>query len=58
MTTPDEILKRGIEEVTKILGFGIAEQIFNQLQKKKEVASVKDSGSDTCSGQSTLSHFR
>jgi len=58
MTTPDEILKRGIEEVTKILGVGIAEQIFNQLQKKKEVASVKDSGSDTRSGQSTLSHFR
>jgi helicase len=58
MTSPDEILKRGIEEVTKILGVGIAEQIFNQLQKKKEVASVKDSGSDTRSGQSTLSHFR
>jgi hypothetical protein len=58
MTTPDEILKRGIEEVTKVLGAAIAEQIFNQLQKKKDVASVKDSGSDTRSGQSTLSHFR
>ena len=58
MTTPDEILRRGIEEVTKILGLGVAEQIFNQLQKKKEVISVKDSGSDTRSGQSTLSHFR
>jgi helicase len=57
MTTPDEILKRGIEEVTKILGGGVAEQIFNQLQKKKEVIPVKESGSDTHSGQSTLSHF-
>jgi hypothetical protein len=37
---------------------GVAEQIFNQLQKKKEVISVKDSGSDARSGQSTLSHFR
>ncbi len=58
MTTPDEILRRGIEELTKILGLGVAEQIFNQLQKKKEVISVKDSSSDTRSGQSTLSHFR
>jgi acetolactate synthase small subunit len=58
MTTPDEILVHGIEEVTKILGLGVAEQIFHQLQKKKDVISVKDSGSDTRTGQSTLSHFR
>ena len=58
MTTPDEILVHGREEVTKILGLGVAEQIFNQLQKKKVVISVIDSGSDTRAGQSTLSHFR
>jgi hypothetical protein len=56
MTTPDEILEHGIDEVTKILGQGIAEQIFNQIMRKKAVLPVKD----TCNsqqGQSTLSHF-
>jgi helicase len=57
MTTPDEILVRGIEEVTKILGMGIAEQIFNQLQKKKGVLPMKDDDINSPSGQSTLSHF-
>ena len=36
MTTPDEILKTRNRRGTKILGLGIAEQIFNQLQKKKK----------------------
>jgi len=57
MTTPDEILERGIEEVTKILGLGVAEQIFNQLQKKKGVLPVKGDDKNSSSGQSTLSHF-
>jgi helicase len=57
MTTPDEILIRGIEEVTKILGLGVAEQIFNQLQKKKEVFSMNEESINSSSGQSTLSHF-
>ena len=57
MTTPDEILVQGIEVVTKILGLGVAEQIFNQLQKKKGGLSVKEEGQDTPTGQSTLSHF-
>jgi helicase len=57
ITTPDEILVRGIEEVTKILGLGVAEQIFNQLQKKKGVLPMKDDDINSPSGQSTLSHF-
>jgi len=57
ITTPDEILERGMEEVTKILGLGVAEQIFNQLQKKKGVLPVKEDSINSPSGQSTLSHF-
>jgi helicase len=57
MTTPDEILECGIEEVTKILGLGVAEQIFNQLQKKKGVLPVKEDDKNSSLGQSTLSHF-
>ena len=57
MTTPDEILVRGMEEVTKILGLGVAEQIFNQLQKKKGVLPIKEDDLNSPSGQSTLSHF-
>jgi helicase len=55
MTTPDEILEHGIDEVTKILGHGIAEQIFNQILRKK-AAPVKDN-CNSHPGQSTLSHF-
>jgi helicase len=56
MTTPDEILEHGIDEVTKILGRGIAEQIFNQILRKKAALPVKDNRNSS-SGQATLSHF-
>ncbi|MFY9800638.1 MAG: ATP-dependent DNA helicase [Methanoregula sp.] len=58
MTTPDEILVRGIEKVTTILGHGVAEQIFNQLQRKKGVLSLDEDRNNSSSDQSTLSRFR
>jgi helicase len=57
MTTPDEILTRGIEEVTKLLGLGVAEQIFDQILRKKGVFPVKDEDMNSSSGQSTLNRF-
>jgi helicase len=56
MTTPDEILEHGKEEVTKILGQSIAEQIFNQILRKKAALPLKDN-CNSHPGQSTLSHF-
>jgi helicase len=57
MTTPDEILAQGIEEVTKLLGLGVAEQIFDQLLRKKEVVPMKEDDMNSPSGQSTLNRF-
>jgi helicase len=57
MKTPDDILARGIEEVTKILGLGVAEQIFDQLLKKKGVFPLNGEDRDSPSGQSTLNRF-
>jgi hypothetical protein len=57
MTTPDEIMARGIEEVTKVLGVGVAEQIFDQLLQKKGVVPKKEDDINSPSGQSTLNHF-
>jgi helicase len=55
--TPDDILARGIDEVTKILGLGVAEQIFDQLLKKKGIFPSNDEDRNSPSGQSTLSRF-
>jgi helicase len=68
ITSPDEVLAAGIESVTRIIGRGITEQIFTQLQSKKTAGSL-NAGQDIPSGleyadennkdgQSTLSHFR
>jgi helicase len=57
MKTPDDILARGIEEVTKILGLGVAEQIFDQLLKKKGIFPINDENRNSPSGQSTLNRF-
>ena len=57
MKTPDDILARGIEEVTKILGLGVAEQIFDQLLKKKGIFPLNGEDRDSTSGQATLSRF-
>jgi helicase len=68
ITSPDAVLAEGIETVTRIIGRGIAEQIFAQLKSKKTADPVR-SGRDTKDdqrssdennkdGQSTLSQFR
>jgi helicase len=66
--SPDAVLAAGIETVTRIIGHGIAEQIFTQLDGKKTadpVKSVRDameehqsSDENNKDGQSTLSRFR
>ncbi|MCK9590631.1 MAG: ATP-dependent DNA helicase [Methanoregula sp.] len=58
MTTSDEILARGIEEVTAILGQGVAEQIFDQLQRKKGALSLNEDSKNSSSGQATFNRFR
>jgi len=57
MTTPDEILARGIDAVAKLLGVGVAVQIFDQLLIKKGVVPVKEDDMNPPSGQSTLNRF-
>jgi helicase len=57
LTTPDIILAKGIEPVKMILGLGVAEQIFDQLQRKKEAQLYHDDGKISSSGQSTFNHF-
>jgi helicase len=57
MTTPDEIVAKGIEEVTKLLGSGVAEQIFDQIQRKKGVELIKKEDKDSSLGQSTFNRF-
>ena len=57
MTTPEEILAHGIEEVTKILGRSVAEQIFDQILRNKGMRSVQNTQTASLSGQSTLNRF-
>jgi helicase len=54
--TPDMILAAGIEEVTKILGRGTTEQIFEQLKGRKSDLGP-DSGGEIGIKQSSLLHF-
>jgi helicase len=68
ITSPDAVLAAGLESVTRIIGRGIAEQIFAQLEGKKTSYTVKagqdaqreqtSSDENNKDGQSTLSHFR
>jgi helicase len=68
ITSPDAVLTAGIESVTKIIGRGIAEQIFAQLEGKKTAdpgisggnvqRGSRSSEEKDNNGQSTLSHFR
>jgi len=57
MTTPDEILAHGIEDVTRILGHGIAEQIFEQILRKKGMSGRNGEDNISLPGQSTLNRF-
>jgi helicase len=68
ITSPDAVLAAGLESVTRIIGRGIAEQIFAQLKGKKTVGVAiperdsprkkTSSEEDNNDGQSTLYHFR
>ena len=57
ITTPDAIISSGISEVTRILGRGVAEQIFAQLESQgRKPGSAETDNEDR--GQSTLTQFR
>jgi helicase len=68
ITSPDAVLTAGIDAVTKIIGRGISEQIFTQLEDKKTADSrmtggnvqreQRSSDENDNNGQATLSHFR
>ena len=61
MTTPDEIKKHTPEEITRILGQGISERIFAQIEREEKregkEARIDTNGDNTRRGQSTLFHF-
>jgi len=57
ITSPEAVLEAGIETVTKLIGRGIAEQVFAQLEKRVRATSLPE-GEDNMAGQSTLSRFR
>jgi helicase len=61
MTSPEEILKHTPEEVTRILGQGISEQIFAQLERMpsnvKGEEKTDTRNKDASHGQSTLFRF-
>ncbi|MGA2120608.1 MAG: ATP-dependent DNA helicase [Methanoregula sp.] len=60
ITTPDAVIDAGIETVTKLIGRGIAEQVFAQLEngKRGKQTSAPTVSEDNMAGQSTLSRFR
>lgn len=58
ITSPDAIRVAGIEEITKILGKGVADQVFAQLEKGRGVTRVGPTDDDTRdNGQATLLRF-
>jgi helicase len=60
ITSPAELDAAGVETATKILGRGIAEQLFAQLDKSRRLTSGEmdtDVHGDIAPGQSTLSKF-
>jgi helicase len=58
ITSPEAVLSAGIETVTRIIGRGIAEQIFAQLEESRNPTTTPAAGEDNIAGQSTLSRFR
>jgi len=56
ITTPEAVLSAGIDTVSKIIGRGIADQIFTQIGKKNRSSpDLDESGGQN--GQSTFSQF-
>jgi helicase len=56
ITSPDAVLSAGIETITRIIGKGIAEQIFTQLNRSGK-STVQQANEDSIKGQSTLFRF-
>jgi len=59
ITSPEELSRHNKEDLVKILGAGIAEQVLEQLQPKKERRETDPPGENKnpMQGQSTLFHF-
>lgn len=59
VTSPEEISRDKKEELVKILGAGIADQVLEQLQPKRRsaVEETPPTGDAPARGQSTLQHF-
>ncbi|MDD1690826.1 MAG: ATP-dependent DNA helicase [Methanoregula sp.] len=57
ITSPEAVSAAGIETVTALIGRGIAEQVFAQLEKGNKRTSGQPAGEDDMPGQSTLSRF-
>jgi helicase len=57
ITSPELLLARGKEDITKILGRGITEQIFEYLQKREDHNDIRSGQGDLAGGQSSLFHF-
>ncbi|MCK9631602.1 MAG: ATP-dependent DNA helicase [Methanoregula sp.] len=57
ITSPEAVLAAGIETVTTLIGHGIAEQVFAQLERGGKKTSGQPAGEDDMPGQSTLSRF-
>jgi helicase len=56
IATPDAVLTAGIASITKLIGRGIAEQIFAQLETGRQT-KAQPVGEGNIAGQSTLSRF-
>jgi helicase len=57
ITTPEAVREAGIGTVTTLIGRGIAEQVFAQLEKGIRSTSLPAGAEDNMAGQSTFSRF-
>jgi helicase len=57
MTSPEEIKKHPREEIVRILGQGITDQIFGQLEPKNRSTDTTRVDGERSAGQSTLFRF-
>jgi helicase len=57
MTSPEEIKKHPREEIARILGQGITDQIFEQLEPKNRSTDTTSVTGERAAGQSTLFRF-
>ena len=57
ITSPEEIKKHPREEIARILGQGITDQIFEQLEPKNRSTDTTSVTGERPAGQSTLFRF-